>query len=131
MEDVGEMALDFYRNEGEILFDFGPSLKLVADQEKRIKGANLSWGAQREATKMLFNGRWERGHEIMEYILEQAGEGMMKYKMMVEDGYVSMGKERTQMAITKLLSRLEGERDDHSISSDSNQAEQLRVSSAI
>ena len=42
----------------------------------------------------------------MEDILELAGEGMMKYRMMVEDGYVSMGKERTQMAITKLLSRL-------------------------
>ncbi len=131
MEEVGEMTLDFYRKGGEILFDFGPSLKLVADQEKRIKGANLSWKAHWEATKMLFNGRWERGHEIMEDILEQAGEGMMKYRMMVEDEYLSMGKERTQMAITKLLSRLEGEGDDHSISSDSNQAEQLQVSSAI
>ena len=126
------MALDFYRDGGEILFDFGPSLKLVVDQEKRIKGANLSWRAHREATKMLFNGRWERGHEIMEDILEQAGGGMMKYRMMVEDGYVSMGKERTQMAITKLLSRLEGDGDeDHSMSSDSNQAEQFQVLSTI
>ena len=68
----------------------------------------------------------------MEDILELAGEGMMNYRMMVEDGYVSMGNERTQMAITKLLSRLKGDvEDEHSTSSDSNQAEQLQVSSQI